>query len=159
MCETPGCQRPAAIRGYCEPCYRTGRRNGTIEPKLAKHHIDPISVAHGRGHCCLCGDVPVKLGKTRWVCASSRHGARRTTAVQLLTAQGGRCAICSDPITASAPIDHDHTCCSGRAWCSNCIRGLLCEDCNLGLGRFRDDPARLLAAVRYLENGARPLSA
>jgi hypothetical protein len=64
----------------------------------------------------------------------------------LLAAQGGLCAICHQPETMRAvrrlAIDHDHQ--------SGLIRGLLCHGCNLGIGRFGDDPNLLEAAARYL---------
>lgn len=63
----------------------------------------------------------------------------------MLMAQDGRCAICADPVTSEGralAVDHCHA--SGR------VRGLLCDPCNLGLGKFRDDPARLRAAIAYL---------
>jgi len=66
--------------------------------------------------------------------------------------QEGLCAICKRP--ESVPfkgtirrlaVDHDHK--TGQ------IRGLLCAQCNNGLGRFDDDPDRLRAAADYIENG------
>lgn len=66
---------------------------------------------------------------------------------QLLAAQGGGCAICG----ATTPgrkrhkylaVDHCHE--------SGTVRGILCDFCNTGLGSFRDDPALLLAAIKYL---------
>ncbi|MFF4543620.1 endonuclease VII domain-containing protein [Streptomyces sp. NPDC001406] len=73
-------------------------------------------------------------------------------------AQAGVCAICGEPETAKRgdlvmdlSVDHDHSCCpdKGRS-CGKCVRGLLCANCNKGLGAFRDDPERLMAAVAYL---------
>lgn len=70
----------------------------------------------------------------------------------LLAKQGGVCAICRN----LAPrgrwcVDHDHTCCSAQqTTCGACVRGILCDPCNNGLGRFRDDPDLLEAAVSYL---------
>lgn len=68
----------------------------------------------------------------------------------LLAQQGGRCAICQEPITDSrgfAPhVDHCHT--TGK------VRGILCFPCNAGLGSFRDDVTRLQAAIAYLEREA-----
>lgn len=71
---------------------------------------------------------------------------------RMYTEQGGRCLICSDPITRrQAHTDHDHACCPSTARsCGKCIRGLLCRGCNHGLGAFKDSPDRLAAAVGYL---------
>jgi len=30
------------------------------------------------------------------------------------------------------------------------VRGLLCNDCNLGIGRLKDDPTRVAKALVYL---------
>jgi len=59
------------------------------------------------------------------------------------------CDICGDKQETLA-IDHDHDCCSGKYSCGSCIRGFLCNNCNNGLGRFRDDPLLLRAAIEYL---------
>ncbi len=68
----------------------------------------------------------------------------------LLESQGGKCAICgfSD---LSRPklfpvIDHCHE--TGR------IRGILCSSCNHGIGKFKNDPGLLSAAIGYLTAGA-----
>lgn len=68
---------------------------------------------------------------------------------RMLDAQGGRCAICGGTQTEAdvrkrhLSVDHCHA--TGR------VRGLLCESCNFGLGKFRDDPALLAAALEYLQ--------
>lgn len=65
----------------------------------------------------------------------------------MLEAQGNACAICKStdwPGKDKRPhVDHDHV--------TSEVRGLLCNNCNNGLGRFGDDPARLRAAIEYLE--------
>ena len=40
--------------------------------------------------------------------------------------------------------DHDHI--------KKTFRGWICDDCNGGLGKFHDDPERLIAAAEYLRN-------
>jgi RNA polymerase-binding transcription factor DksA len=58
--------------------------------------------------------------------------------------QAGVCAICGQEIKESdCHIDHDHK--TGR------VRGLLCGNCNKGLGMFRDDSSVLLNAIDYLK--------
>jgi len=65
----------------------------------------------------------------------------------LLIAQAGRCATCSGPFNPNdrAPfsVDHDHE--------TGAVRGLLCRDCNTGLGMFHDSVPALRAAIEYLE--------
>jgi hypothetical protein len=76
-------------------------------------------------------------------------------------AQGGVCAICGKEETVvvrgklkNLGVDHDHSCCMTQKRCGECNRGLLCSHCNVGLGNLGDDPARLRAALAYLESWA-----
>lgn len=63
-------------------------------------------------------------------------------------AQDGRCAICcaimlpGGKFAASATADHNHA--TGRP------RGILCSNCNRGLGLFGESVERLRAACAYL---------
>lgn len=71
---------------------------------------------------------------------------------EMLEDQRGVCAICSQPESngRSLAVDHDHGCCAGKKSCGKCVRALLCGDCNMGLGKFRDNPKLLQAAIDYL---------
>ena len=60
----------------------------------------------------------------------------------LLNIQNSSCAICKESV--NLVVDHNHI--------TNEVRGLLCADCNLALGRFKDSPASCLAAAEYLKN-------
>lgn len=63
---------------------------------------------------------------------------------RMVEAHGGSCAICRKPCQTGRrlAIDHCHQ--------TGIIRGLLCQGCNTGLGKFQDDPALLNAAAAYL---------
>lgn len=80
-----------------------------------------------------------------------RHGFSQHAYDEMLAAQGGGCAICGRSpqhrlrgrsVRTRLALDHDHT--------SGAIRGLLCERCNLTIGRFEDRPELLEAAAVYL---------
>lgn len=73
-------------------------------------------------------------------------------------AQSGCCQICKRALIRQtdetrefighlavdvARVDHCHT--------TGAVRGLLCSECNIGLGKFRDSTQFLLNAVRYLD--------
>lgn len=74
---------------------------------------------------------------------------------QMLVNQDGACAICFKPETAekhgrvlALSVDHNHE--TGR------IRGLLCGQCNTGIGKFGDDIDLLMNAISYLRKRAVP---
>jgi hypothetical protein len=75
--------------------------------------------------------------------------------------QGGCCAICGDPPTtrpvgksrtevAVLHVDHDHD--------TGAIRQLVCNACNMGIGKLKDCPTVLGAALRYLHKHGKALS-
>jgi hypothetical protein len=72
----------------------------------------------------------------------TKYGLTEAELTALEQAQAGRCAICREELGPALVIDHCHN--SGQ------VRGLLCSACNVGLGSFRDDTARLHAAAAYL---------
>ncbi|MBO0732258.1 MAG: endonuclease VII domain-containing protein [Acidimicrobiaceae bacterium] len=75
-----------------------------------------------------------------------KYGLTLEAFTELLSLQGGACAICGTTETHPKngwAVDHDHT--TGR------VRGILCHDCNKALGIMRDDPKRLRRAADYLE--------
>ena len=58
--------------------------------------------------------------------------------------QGHKCAICNcRQLYQRLAVDHDHK--------TGMVRGLLCTNCNRGLGRFFDSVLRLRAAAAYVE--------
>jgi hypothetical protein len=146
----------------CAVCHRAARR-----AFYDKHYRVPTPPG---GHpCAECsGPVPQrKVGgparkfcsRTCAVAANARQTASRQRYYQLARygitvehyeamreQQSDRCAICGtdDPQSRGGTwhVDHCHD--------SGIVRGLLCTRCNIGLGQFQDDPARLTAAVAYL---------
>jgi hypothetical protein len=66
---------------------------------------------------------------------------------EMLKAQNGVCAICFQKETRRAlSVDHNHI--TGK------VRGLLCDDCNHGIGKLKTDEgtALLFSAIKYIED-------
>lgn len=64
---------------------------------------------------------------------------------QMLQDQDGCCVICKRKPVGKNRLSVDHCHQTGK------VRGLLCNPCNSGMGRFEDNPQRMREAVRYLE--------
>ncbi len=78
----------------------------------------------------------------------------------LLKKQNNQCAICGNALKRGSTIlkerphiDHNHRCCAGAKTCGKCIRGLLCNNCNRGIGYLQDSVDVLKKAISYLERG------
>jgi hypothetical protein len=87
------------------------------------------------------GLLEVKAGVGKWLPLDS---AKDVVKKRFLEEQGDRCALCKTdkPHAKGWHLDHNHI--TGR------IRGVLCGNCNRGLGLLQDDPELLLKAREYL---------
>lgn len=77
-----------------------------------------------------------------------KHGLTEDEFLVLLEEQNYLCKVCK--IEVPTAIDHDHTCCVGRHSCGECVRGILCNNCNSVLGFSFDNPKILENAIQYL---------
>lgn len=72
-----------------------------------------------------------------------RRGLTESDYNEMLSAQGGCCAICGDPPKQRRlAVDHCHSTGENRA--------LLCDLCNKALGGFRDNPEIMIKAAKYV---------
>jgi Recombination endonuclease VII len=143
VCTYPGCERSHQAHGLCA---------GHNAQRAAGRTLIPIGERRARAPRPLC---------TRPGCTSpgspycSKHYARLYKFKEygvtweifdaLWEACEGNCSICSKQLDLDSPDTHlDHCHSNGGA------RGILCRHCNQGLGQFRDDPALLESAIRYL---------
>ncbi len=77
----------------------------------------------------------------------SIYGLDATSFLILFEKQKGKCAICLKKLVNSNKgnslcVDHDHD--------NKVVRGILCHNCNIGLGHFKDDEKLTANATRYL---------
>lgn len=77
----------------------------------------------------------------------------------MLEDQDGVCYICKQPESILVPgsdevrrlsVDHDRSCCPGYKSCGACIRFLLCNSCNVFVGRLEVNKNILNEALQYI---------
>lgn len=85
--------------------------------------------------------------RNRRTALKSLYGITVEDYQEMLVAQDYRCAICDIPANQATKkklyVDHCHK--------TDEVRGLLCAQCNTGLGNFKDDTDSLLRAISYLK--------
>jgi hypothetical protein len=119
--------RPALARGQCSNCYQKWQREQN-PGRRQKYYANAKAKYPGK----------YRLDK---------YGLSQQQVDEMLSSQGGTCAICgtNEPGKIGWCVDHDHG--------SGAVRGVLCASCNSGLGYFTDDTGKLENAKLYL---ARP---
>lgn len=172
ICSESDCEIAAAARGFCKRHYGIAYRAGSLPPN-GWHRLSDIDVQARLATCSVCGPVKIRSrgsGKG-YECMTSRRKWRKSVtpetrrrealqakygigAIAEITSDESTCPICLR-VDLEMHVDHDHLCCPGKTTCGRCIRGYICRDCNLGLGRFSDSPERLLMAIAYLASPPR----
>jgi hypothetical protein len=63
----------------------------------------------------------------------------KLTLEQFLEMSKNGCQICGNITKHNLNIDHDHACCTGEgATCGKCVRGVVCNRCNMTIGKYEN---------------------
>ena len=102
-------------------------------------------------HSAKCIECEAK--NRRLVIAKRRFG-QRGYELTLMILDGAQCENPNcDRTEGRMVVDHDHSCCPGNDsnTCGNCVRGILCSNCNSGAGLLGDSSLKLRGLADYLE--------
>ncbi len=80
-----------------------------------------------------------------------KYGIGLSEYAAMLERQGGGCAICGAPPYRKGNGKRD-VLCIDHCHAAGTVRGLLCDNCNKGIGCFSDDPDTLERAANYLKS-------
>mgnify|MGYP007083472370 CR=1 FL=1 len=130
LCSVEECSVLAGRRGLCDAHYTRLRRYGDVNAFKRP----------SRARCLECGDRAAarQLCKKHYQ-ASVANPKRQQDRSALRSAYarhtGGACDLCGAP--DAKYLDHDHGHCPGTIGCAECIRGALCQACNLLEGTIK----------------------
>jgi hypothetical protein len=148
MCFVDGCAKRYKAKGLCNTHYERHRLGLSLAPPVRQYERgERLCKAEGCDKPRACSAYYCQKHYMRPRKRLNRYGVTQEQFEAMLADQEGRCAICR----ADAPRGY------GRGWCvdhdhaTGQIRGVLCGNCNSGLGMFNDDPTVIAAAVLYLQ--------
>lgn len=116
------CRRPSGLDSQCKECRNSYHRENMRARRL---------------------ETPEWNRTARKTRLDKKYGMTIDDYDKMFKDQGGICLICrSPPSRKRLAIDHCHK--------TNKVRGLLCSNCNMGLGLLKDSPRIMINAIRYL---------
>lgn len=143
----PSCHpdRPHRAFGKCDQCYDAAYSKQWFAVNKENKNSDNMAnhVKNSKRDASYCRKMCLK-----------KYGLSIDEYIKLGELQNWLCGICGHPETAvrggkviALAVDHDH---DKKLGDIGFIRGLLCRECNLGIGRIKTS-TNLLAASRYLQ--------
>lgn len=128
--------------------------------KQAKPHSEFYRLTRSRdgrlGHCKPCDNAIKKARCPKKIRKYKLQQMYGVTEEWFAAQRAKGCAICGSLEPKGRQdfaVDHDHGCCPNASSCGECVRGVLCNPCNMALGGFKDDPDLLRRAADYVETG------
>ncbi|MGW0735471.1 endonuclease VII domain-containing protein [Streptomyces sp. NPDC002851] len=118
--------------------FKRCRGCGEVKPHSEWHR----NASASDGLATLCKSCKAEKGRAHYL--KREYGLTEAQRDELIAAQGGVCVICLN--APAVYVDHCHT--TGK------VRGVLCFNCNSGLGLLRDDPEAARRAAAYLEGNS-----
>jgi len=136
--------------GYIFNCIGKDGNECWLSPKARQKQIDSIKTYHSENKVALTeyrkkrwsGRVNLEKENMRY----EMYGLTKEGFDTLWKASDGKCAICSKDLIikrAGCVVDHSHK--------TGAVRGLLCGQCNTGIGMLKDSIVLTKNATRYLE--------
>lgn len=154
MCDhNPACESRPCIKRCGTAIYRCGlyRRSWICRPchyaRVADKRVPSAQAEYLKRWRAANPERVAAQAKRRRL---AQHGLTPAQYAELWAQQGGGCGCCKRTDSLRWCIDHDHAHCPGQWGCAECVRGILCLECNTGLAMFRDDQALLDRAGEYL---------
>lgn len=142
-------ERKNALKTYCQsPEYRARKKEYRQRPEVkAKKKLRMAAYRQRPGVKARekkrgqRSEIKVNLEGYR---LKRSYGLTLSEKAAMLEKQGGKCAICkTNKFNGRGPVvDHDHV--TGR------VRGILCVNCNMTLGRIKESISILKNAIDYL---------
>lgn len=122
LCNIEGCQRSARSGGLCSAHYTRWIKLGKLDnPQVRTVDIEKRRLKARRNQLRQYGLTPADVERMQ-------------------DEQAGLCAICHSE--EELVIDHCHS--------TGVVRGLLCGNCNKGIGLLGDDINKMWSAIQYL---------
>lgn len=142
-CKTCGIVQRLCSNGECKPCL-AGK--GLRECSICHDTLTFNCFQSKRSACIQCSRTSLNLSpedRGLNLRLLKQYGISYDQYLALLAQQNGVCAICQKtPIKRKLGVDHDHR--TGE------VRGLLCGNCNTGIGHLQDSTEILEQAKNYL---------
>lgn len=83
----------------------------------------------------------IRSDQGKWYRLKHNYKLSKNDYVEMLEKQNNSCAICRQK--KRLYVDHDHSCCQTEYTCGKCVRGLVCQKCNMMM-HYIDECGELL---------------
>lgn len=182
-CKAEGCNnQKIRSKGLCSTHYYQWRRNGFFGKKPTDRELlinegkclcpkcdtvkligDFCADSHDkRGISVYCRECLSKKGKSAYKKRTDKYidsSLKRNYGISLikynemLSSQGGVCRICK-----KTPQENVRRLCVDHCHKTSKVRGLLCNSCNITIGKMNDDVKLLQSAIDYLNESREIIS-